>query len=133
MMTLEQLVDRARASRRSRICAICGAAKKTEYAFCPRCYYKLAPEQQNPLLSSDVENYLRGYVECYQLLTEEEEHAAQRILGRGIAGDNGGSRGRLAPSTDQLQHVAKSVRLSKAELDLQSRQRHLEAHLNGWD
>jgi hypothetical protein len=129
MMTLEQLLEKARASRRSHICAPCGQPKKTQYGFCPRCY-KLPPAQKNPLLSSNLEDYLRGYVECYQTLMEEEEQAAQRILGNA---NRVAMASPLVPSLDQLTSRAKSVRVTKAELGRQSRQRHLEAHRNGWD
>ena len=129
MMTLEQLVEKARASRRSRVCAVCGGLKKTEYAFCPRCYYKLSPEQKNLLLGSDVENYLRAFIACFQFLMTEEEPAAQKILG---------NRHGVAIPSPNARHLEDCIRRTakpptKAELLRQALKSHRLASSLGLD
>ena len=80
MISIELLVQLAQDSRISERCGVCSSPKKIIYAFCPRCYYSLSPAQKKSLTTGSTEDYLRAYVDCWQLLKQKEEQAAMNVV-----------------------------------------------------
>jgi len=71
-MKLEEILDIAMKSRRKRTCSICKSEKKTEHAFCPRCYYDLPEDYKMRIRVRLLQDYLRGFVWCYSYLRKKQ-------------------------------------------------------------